>query len=648
MKPIAIDTETFCITRENPSPKNVCLSWCDGEYSDIIPHGQELIDQLYEWMIDEDILFVGHNIAFDFCSLCTSYPDITEYVFALYKDLRVTDTGIRQQLFDIAVGKTYTDDKIGRYSLASLYETIFNKRAPNFESKIKENPNSWRLRYSELYNVPIKKWPKDAISYAIQDSEITFDIYEAQNEAKDFFRDDCFQAYSAFCLNWISLNGMKTSPSKVVLFKKQQQKIYESYIEKLSKHGLLTVNKDGSYRKKILPAQQRIFDACKKINREPFLTKKGEKLSAENKLDNTLKYIATDKKAVYWSEDLIMKDRLKFVETEKILSTYLPVLSKGYEFPITSRFDLAATGRTTSSAPREPLVGTNLQNWPRETTARNCFVPRKNRIFLAGDFSGAELHTLAQSCKYLVGYSVLGDKLNENLDVHLQVAANILGISYEKSLKRKIKNDEEINKYRFYAKMANFGFSGGMSPNTWRWNQLEKTGILFSLEFATKLRNNWMKTWPEMSKYFRHTSRLLENNFGGCTIEQFYSNRLRYVDKYTVLNNTWFQGLTADGSKKAICAVINKCYTDQESYLYGCRPVNFIHDELILEIPYFKVGEERNKIIREFKKTMEDEFNEVVPDYPTTVDVVLMDCWNKKAEEILDDHGNWRVYHDDN
>ena len=655
MKPIAIDTETFLISRENPFPKNVCTTWCDGDNCGILHH-TETEEQLEEWILDDSVLFVGLNVAYDFCSLCNSYPEFFWPIFEIYKNGRVTDVGIRQQLFDIAIGRIWPDAKVSRYSLSWLYEVVFQKKPPNFESKIKDNPDSWRTKYGTLYNTALDDWPEDAIDYAIQDAIITYEIYDEQTEAEDYFRDDTFQAYASFCLAWIQNNGIYTSPDKVAQFEKTQQKIYFDIGKNLEKYGLVEFNKKkNSYIKKRKPTQKRIFEACKKLERTPLFTPKGKEiLRKQNEKDtpyplqffsdlgfDPLQFIATDKSACVWSEDHILAERIKMCEAEKMISTYVPPLKEGFDLPITCRFDLAATGRTTCSEPREPLIGTNLQNQPKEGGVRECFIPRKRHLFLGADFSGAELHTLAEACYQLVGYSTLGDALNKGLDVHLAVAAKIEDITYEEALFLKNKKDKKILKSRFYAKMANFGFGGGMGARTWVLNKL-KDGLIIDITFGEQLKRFWLDTWLEMREYFNLTSKLLRQGGGEYTSENLFSGRLRYVDRYTVLNNDRFQSLAADGAKKAICEVIRRCYCEEDSSLYSCLPVNFVHDELMLEIPDTDCLEYRDAIVNEFIETMSDEFNAVVPHYPTTVDAVLMDCW-KKCEPLIDADGHHRV-----
>lgn len=647
MIPISFDTETFLITRKQPNPKNVCLTYCHNGDSDILIHGKDVIDFFIDLSTDKDILFVAINTAFDTCSLYRSYPKIRKLIFDLYKQGKFTDVAIRQKLFDIAIGRTYGNDT-PNYSLAWLWEFLYEEKAPNWESKIQTNPDSWRLRYGELYNVPLEDWPQSAIEYALLDSEMVDTIYQTQEtEAGNYFRDDTQQAYAAFCLNWMSLHGLRTSPKKTISFAREQQRIYDDLANKLSKHGLVEYNrKKDTYTKKKKPTVERIIKSCKQHKRLPLLTDKGKKLEKNGLLNpkDRNNYVATDKAAIYWSEDKLLLERIKFTEAEKMLSTYIPVLRRGYEFPISTRFNIAVTGRSTSKAPKEPLIGTNFQNWPRKTLARNCFIPIDGYVFLSADVSGAELHTLAQTCRDLFGWSTLGDALNDGMDVHLYVASIVKGISYAQAERLYKRGNEDINYYRFCGKMANFGFGGGMFGKTWAYQQLQRTGKIFTTEFGNTLRKHWITAWPETKKYFSYIKNTLKKNGGSYTIELPVSRRLTFTDRFTTFCNYGFQPRAADGTKRGLCEVVRRCKVDRQSYLYGCIPNNFIHDEIILSIPELSNNlDYRDNIVLEFKETFEEEFNIVVPDYPTTVEPKLMACWNKKAKQIIDSKGHYRV-----
>jgi hypothetical protein len=184
MKTIAIDNETFLITRTRPFPPVVCLSWCDGAQSAVIPH-----TSVEEWIADKlhdpDVGFVGHNIAYDFGTLAASYPKLLRPIFHAYKAGRVTDTQIRQQLFDIAVGRTLADEGVRAYSLAALYKLCFDRDLPGGpKTSILDEASHVRYNYSRLYDVDFADWPDEYIEYARNDAVCTFEIFQEQNKAR--------------------------------------------------------------------------------------------------------------------------------------------------------------------------------------------------------------------------------------------------------------------------------------------------------------------------------------------------------------------------------------------------------------------------------------------------------------------------------
>lgn len=632
MKTTAIDNETFLITRQRPLPTVVSIAAFDGERCDLRTNDFETYQWLIDTLQDKEIGFVGHNIAYDFGTIAATWPQTLPHIFRAYEQGRVTDTGIRQQLFDIAFGRVFADDKLAAYSLASLYEKIFDKQLPNKHS-ILDDPSNPRYNYGKLYKVPLSEWPKESIEYAEKDAIVTWEIWNEQNKVADLLRDDAFQAYSAFCLSLISAYGMKTDPVQTERLRASMESKMKELEPELIDAGLLEWDKrNQKFIKKQQPARERIVAACEARGVKPLLTKK--------------KQIQIDKAACYFSQDEVMLKRAKYSTCEKILSTYVSFIEKGYVLPVTTRFHLAATGRTTSSGPRLPLVGGNLQNQPRGggpdadilpfgNTPRECFIPRPGKVYLAGDFSGAELHALAQVCKYKLGYSVLGDALLAGKDVHLLVAGKALDMPYDDALERYKAGDKEVKQARQDAKPVNFGMAGGMGPATFIKIRL-KDGQFWTYEKTVKLKNAWLEAFPEMTDYFKACQKELGPT-ESSTVEFFYTKRLRKIRGFSTMCNGWFQALTADGAKMAINEVIRRCYIDPQSALYGCRPVNFVHDELILEVPDDPT--KWQAIADEFAETMAHEFNKVVPDYPTKVDAVLMRRWSKAAEPTFDNEG---------
>ncbi|NCX22192.1 MAG: S1 RNA-binding domain-containing protein, partial [Betaproteobacteria bacterium] len=95
----------------------------------------------------------------------------------------------------------------------------------------------------------------------------------------------------------------------------------------------------------------------------------------------------------------------------------------------------------TSSSP-------NIQNLPRKGGMRECFVPRPGYVFAAADYEQMELRTVAQVCLAQFHFSRLAEALNAGLDPHLEMAARIVGVSYEEALRRKKAGDEAIRDFK--------------------------------------------------------------------------------------------------------------------------------------------------------------------------------------------------------
>src|SRR5690606_34743176 len=97
---------------------------------------------------------------------------------------RVRDVLIDQKLIDIAHGRLGGIKVAGklvreyRYSLADLEKRLLGID----RSAQKTGPDIWRLRYHELYDVPLEEWPKDAVDYAIADAIGAYAVHVKQEE----------------------------------------------------------------------------------------------------------------------------------------------------------------------------------------------------------------------------------------------------------------------------------------------------------------------------------------------------------------------------------------------------------------------------------------------------------------------------------
>jgi DNA polymerase-1 len=324
---------------------------------------------------------------------------------------------------------------------------------------------------------------------------------------------------------------------------------------------------------------------------------------------------------------------------EKMLSTYVPVLEQGTRTPINPGWNvLVATGRTSC---REP----NLQNLPRKGGIRECFVPRAGWLYAAADYSTLELCALAQVCLDLFGWSDMADALRAGQDLHVRMAATILGVSYEEAITRHLADDKEVGEKRQLAKAANFGYPGGLGAEKFQAYARDSYGVNIDLDTSRDLKRAWLETWKETRPFFDHVN----NSLGfadSFTLEQLRSGRMRGGVGYCDGCNSYFQGLAADGAKAAMWLIAQECYLGfgdawprdgrAPSPLYGARMVAFIHDEFLLEVrDDANAGAAGDRLA----SVMVEGMARYIPDVPVKAEPVLMRRWLKGAKTTRDERG---------
>jgi hypothetical protein len=92
-----------------------------------------------------------------------------------------------------------------------------------------------------------------------------------------------------------------------------------------------------------------------------------------------------------------------------------------------------------------------------------------------------------------------------------------------------------------------------------------------------------------------------------------------------ITGNTMFQALCADGAKYAMSLIIEACYLDSTSPLYGCTPVLFVHDEFVLSCPHGREKEAGAELSRLMIKGMA----RYIPDIKIEADCAVMSRWGK-------------------
>jgi hypothetical protein len=474
------------------------------------------------------------------------------------------------------------------------------------------------LRYGELIGVPLAEWPEGARTYPLEDARATWEIYQAQEEhAGEYLADQYRQARAAWWLHLASAWGLRTTPEGVRQLCEATSEELSGIEARLIKEGLLRHNGSRDTKR----AKSLMLEVCGWKETSPGVFEPANGSEGKPLRLTDTGNVSLDADACEATGDEILEDYARATALKGVLSKDYAALVQGVEYPIHTRFDLAETGRTTSAKP-------NIQNWRRMRGIRECFVPRPGFVFAQSDYDGLELRTLAQTCLTLLGRSELAGALNAGLDPHLALAATILGITYDEAKARK--KDEDVQNARQVAKVANFGFPGGLGIKTLVLFARKGYGVTLTEEQAQDLKDQWLRQWPEMREYFALVSRLSDGPYG-ATITQIGSNRVRGGASYTAACNSFFQGLGADATKHAGFLIAKACYVDRASPLFGSRIVCYVHDEFILEVPEARAHE----AAEELALLMIVGANEWLPDVPATTEPLLMRYWSKDAKRLV-------------
>lgn len=255
-------------------------------------------------------------------------------------------------------------------------------------------------------------------------------------------------------------------------------------------------------------------------------------------------------------------------------------------------------------------------------------VPDTARLFVSVDYDTLELRALAQVCLTLFGQSRMADALIAGRDLHLEVAAVILGRDYADVEAAYAAKDKDVENARDCAKVANFGFPGGLGADALVSFARKSYGVRLSKAQALELKAQWLAAWPEMRQYFAHVSQQV--GLGDATLYSFADGLVRGGVGYCDGCNHYFQNLAAKGAKLALFDVAWECYVDRGTALYGTRPVAFIHDEILAEVDEQGPTDACERLAQVMCAAMA----RVIKGVPITASPALMARWFKKAKAV--------------
>ena len=694
MTPLAWDTETALIRPALLAPPLVCVTWQRHGLEAKIMHVRDSKPRLKSWLTDPDALLVGHFLAYDAAVICAEFPDLIPLVFAAYRANRMTCTKKRQQLLDIAGG--VFRGRVGEKGRWITHEYTLDALSRRHLGKPMQK-DGWRLEYAAFRDVPLADWPRQAallqtrararrselddeidrewnkdlsqsknrvaevfaaeiknldaliadvpegvIRYPLVDAETTLGVYQAQEVHAEYLKDQFRQSYADFVLYLSSVWGLRTHGPGVEALRAELAEAHGELEAELQALGM--VRPDGTRDMKVVKAA--MVSACTELALPIRRTEShakcdlGEACSEHISLDSDACEAVVSAAALIDGDAGSFESYAEFTAITKMLTNDVKMLEGGTVYPVHSRYDMAESGRTTSAKPAIQNLNTGRVKNERSQAqrlrkgVRQAFVPRPGRVFAQADFPQLELFTLAQCCMSWLGQSKLADALNGGLDPHLAMAATILGITYDVAQANKKRHD--VDHARQVAKVADFGFPGGLGPAKLVLFARKTYGVTLTIEGAKALKEQWFQTWPEMRAYFARVNALFGEEVELASVETLFTERRRGGASYCAACNNGFQALGADCAKAALCLVAEAEYCDTASPLYGARTVAFVHDEIIAEVDD---GPNAHDAAFELARLMVEGANRYLPHVPiplAKMEPTLMRAWSKDARQVFE------------
>lgn len=624
---IYVDLETYLITDNEPFPKPVCLTYTTDTTDPIVLTNYKTKDicDIEKFLLDnlsKHELIWQNGMSFDLPVIWTHFPSCRELLIKSLDTGLHKDTLIRQKLYDLS-----TDGRIknkrGSYSLANLYKIYGGEDVTQY----KQGDDIWRLRYNELDNLPIERYPAEAIKYCKLDVEILKRVFLGQEKLRQLrgpgsINTEDLQIKTAFVLSLMSSIGMKVDLKKLYDLELDIQNKLKPLQEVLLKNKFATITKKGLFRKCDKELREYLQNTYKDYIKKTNPTKTHPRGQIE------LTYEALND----YPEDSIIQARKDLILWEKYFNTYCKNIRK-YNGTFKESYDiLKETGRTSSFT----------QTMPKEGGIRELFIPRKNYTIIAIDFSAIEACSIAQAMvdlnlgATLKKYLNLGIKPKDyhSLLGHMWYAYRTNTTPNLKEFNRLIdqKNYEAI-KARTDSKPGGLSIAGGVGNATMQ-KIAKASGVNISEEDAGIFREFAYNQIPEIKLFLGNSGwvgkQILSEDQEypyAYEVNGRYRNRCTYC---ACANGRSMQSPAADGAKEAIWEVFKYIYEKN----IKINLLAFIHDELLFEVNSENLKELKS-IATDLSILMCKGMRKILPDIRITTEWSIMNRWTKDESQHL-------------
>ena len=452
---------------------------------------------------------------------------------------------------------------------------------------------------------------------------------------------------------------------------------WSPYQEKLALHKIkFTAAKEPTKDTKRIQAY--VAALFKRLGKIPEMTAGGDKREPQIQMDAEVQEMLS-------LHDPVMEQFQSREVLAKLVGQQLPLLrGNAIVYP---RYDaLKETGRTSSYGNKKGKPGlypaVHIQGIPKDIDGidpRQCYVPRPGRAFFDNDYTALELACVGQITYELFGESVHLTRYNQGVDLHGYLGAQLVVMGaadglgreftegcraegilsdpvavYEAFMLCKKHEDEAVRKFwkewRSFAKPVGLGFPGGLGPETMVEFARKTYKVTLTEEQAREFREMWRAVYPEMPRFFDWINGQTDEHNDGEYNDQGRLEKLYYYETplgmvrrgasfCAAANGKCMQSPGAEGAKVAMIRLQRACYDPtQNSVLFGCRPIAFVHDQVIGETT--EDASLWHEQCMEARRIMCDSMQVVLPDIKMRSDEAhLTSVWSRMSVPTFDKAG---------
>jgi DNA polymerase-1 len=491
------------------------------------------------------------------------------------------------------------------------------------------------------------------VEYASNDAYGTMKLFEALK--KKLEATNVYSLYPQWLATMSDVFFKTEAPFTRVLWECERNGVYvnRAYMESL--RGPMGAEVNDLNREMVFLSGNPLFNSNSRQHLcDYFITKKGLRPLTSTKGGATgIKQPSIDKGFLehYEHEEPMAALMLRHRKLSKLIGTYIDGANKHYDSRgrIHTRFnqDVARTGRLSSSDP-------NLQNIPQpdkdKFKLRGGFQAEDGNMLIVGDYEQLEMRLLA--CATVTDKNPEGARdmiqlFLDGKDIHIGNAAMVFGPLYKKQydfdltyefIKEAKKIDGQVKdgklskeaKTRLHElalearnriKSVAFGMNYGLKEN----KLARQLGI--TKDEALAIMSAYLETYPAVQQFYDDAigeTRETGYSFTLLGRRRFHpainshNNMDRWSEERKAVNNQ-IQGTAADAVRLAMLA----CHSAKLDYLYGCKMLMQVHDELMFECPEETAQEARAHI----KHIMEHPFPTELA-VPLDVSIGIGKSWN--------------------